>query len=269
MVKCIKQSFLYLFTFNVMLLSYSFSLQAMEQVGQIEQDWEYKRRDEKSLCCFGKKDDRAYPYFLSEKNNNNVKISEQKITTKYSKIFESVCDISFLNEENKQTLWYVLKTVKNSEKLRIEGGDRYFAHKMAERVIGLPLKVRQKIAEKYGTSMTRNVCYGQPSDMKDVFMNALWDNKDHVRHNVACCGMYSCCFLQCYLWFMLNPPSECIPIPLLIPLGCYLGLSSKINDYLRETDEEEDQRHGFRAKDFISLTEMESSIVDVGKEKVD
>src|SRR5438128_746250 len=137
MVKCIKQSFLYLFMLNIMLLSYSFSLRAMQPDGQIEQDWGYKKRDEKSFCCFGKTDDRAYPYFLYEKNNNNVKISEQKITTKYNKIFGSVCDISSLNEENKQTLWYVLKTMKNSEKLRIEGRDKDFADKMSQRVLRL------------------------------------------------------------------------------------------------------------------------------------
>lgn len=262
-MKCIKQFFLYLFTFNIMLLSYSFSLQAMKLDAQIEQDWEYKKRDEKSLCCFGKTDDRVYPYFLSKKDNNNVKISEQRITTQYSKIFETVCDISSLNEENKQTLWYVLKTIKNSEKLRIEGRDKDFAHEMSRRVIRLPLNIKQKIAEKYGASMTRNVCY-EPS-----YMDVLWDDKDHVRHNVACCGMYSCCSLQCYFWSLLNPPHECMPIPILITLGCYHYLSLKINDYLKETGEQEDQRHGFRAMNFVILQEMESNVVDAGKEKVD
>ena len=262
MMKCNKQFFLYLFTFNIMLLSYSFSLQAMQLDGQIDQDWEYKKRDEKSLCCFGKKDDRVYPYFLSEKNNNNVKISEQKITTKYNKIFGSDCDVSSLNKENKQALWYVLKTIKNSKQLRIEGGGKHFAGEMSQRVGRLPLEIKQKIAEKYGISMMRNVCY-EPS-----YMNALWDDKDRLRDCMTFCGMYSCCCLEYYIWSSLNPPHDCIPISILIMLGCTHYVNLKTNDYLKETGEEEDQRHGFRAMNIISLQEMESNDVD-GKEKVD
>ena len=265
-MKYINNFFLFFFMFNIILLSNSFFLQAMEEGGQVEQDWGYKKREGKSLCCFDDRDERAYPYFLSDKNDSNAKVSEQKIIKKYNKTFGDSCDISSLNEENKKTLWYVLETIKKNEKLRIEGRDKYFSQTMSQRVLNLPLKIRQKIAAKCGKNMMSNRHY------ESSRLDAIWDDEDHKKfcaYLVESCGISCYCVLRCCSLKVLNP--HILPALILYFLiktfSCgNRDLYAVMKDWLKETPEEKDRRHGFET--ISLLQEMECEIVD-SKEKQD
>ena len=267
-MKCIKRSFLYFFMFTMVLLNNSFSLQAMKRLREPRAvaviDWEYKQRENKGLCYFDDKDGPEYPFFLFNKSNANVKISDEKIAKKYNKIFGSICAVSSLNEENKKTLWYVLESIKKDKKLRIEGGNKNFAKEMSQRVLNLPLKIRQEIAEKYGETMMSNT-HCEPSRL-----GALLDSKSHKQQlaiAVADCGGYICCSLQYCLWYALglSLPFKCICAPIVISLGCCCYSYKKIDGLLQETPEKRDKRQGFVA--ISLLKEMEYEIVD-SKEKI-
>jgi hypothetical protein len=267
-MKCIKRSFLYFFMFTMVLLNNSFSLQAMkrlrEKENEIAIDWEYKQRENKGLCCFDGKDGPVYPSFLLNKNDSKVKISDKKIAKEYNKTFGRSCDILCLNEENKKTLWYVLEVIKKDRDLRIEGRNKDFAQEMSQRVLNLPLKIRQEIAEKYGENMMSNTQY-EPSRL-----GSLLDSKTHKQHlaiGAADCGGYICCSLQYYLLYALglSLPFKCICAPIVISLGCCCYSYKKIDGLLQETPEKRDKRQGFVA--ISLLKEMECEIVD-SKEKI-
>ena len=268
-----KKSLLYFCVFNVIVLSNIAPLQSMQS---IEQDWGYKRREDKSLCCCEDTDDKEYPYFLSDKEIRPM-ISERDIATTYHDIFGVDCNMTTLHEEEKNTLAYVLEAIKKSEKsgikeFRIEGRDKGFSQKMSLRVKNLPLEIRQTIATKYGETIMSNIRY-QPSYVNTVMDNE--DNHDYCARTVA--GGISC------LWYWLQKWCCSITPPIVVPpynvhndeLENFRALTTMpcpacwyviVRKCLHETPEQKDKRHGFAA--IPLLKEMECKIVDA-KEKVD
>src|SRR5579862_6120706 len=124
-----NKKFFYIFVFNAIVLSNIAPLQSMQRV---EQDWEYKKREDKSICCLTHKDDQDYPHFFLEKTDSKTQCSsvlEQEIATKYNNIFNDTYDITSLDDENKKALWYVSRIAEKNKnlkikELRIEGIDR-------------------------------------------------------------------------------------------------------------------------------------------------
>jgi hypothetical protein len=260
-------------------LSNTFTLQAMEKTEYaIAQDWGYKKRDNKSLCCCKDTDDKKYPYFLSIEGTGDMLSERRDITEKYHEMFGKDCDIEKLNREEKRTLAYLLETIQENEKsgiqaLRIEGRDKDFAQKMSLRVKKLPLQIRQTIIAKYGENMMSNIFY-QPSFFNTIMDNE--DNKDHCALTIAGGVSYLCYWLQKWCCPITPPiaippysahnPDEWENFRVVTTLGCYYCLYPIVRNCLRETAEQKDKRHDFAVVPL--LKEMECKIVDA-KEKVD
>ena len=267
-----NKKFFYIFVFNAIVLSNIAPLQSMQRV---EQDWEYKKREDKSICCLTHKDDQDYPHFFLEKTDSKTQCSsvlEQEIATKYNNIFNDTYDITSLDDENKKALWYVSRIAEKNKnlkikELRIEGINKDFAQKMSQRVCNLPVDIKRKIAEKYGMNMICN------TDYEPRLSDVIWDdedNKNKMAYVLAGSGGCCCYWLQKWCCDAICPCEDsynfCIDVRGEITVFCLMYLYNKVNIWFNETPEQKDKRHGFET--IPLLKEMECKIVEA-KEKID
>jgi hypothetical protein len=267
-----NKKFLYFCMFNTVVLSNFFSVRAMEIIDikkddSIVIDWDYKKRDDQSFCCFKDRTTECYPYFLRSQADGK-RVSYEQLATKYKEKFNNDYDIGSLSTQDKKTLWYVLEMMDKQKELRIEGRDEKFARSMSHRIVGLPIEIRRAIAEKTSQKMKSNNYY------VSSFLDTLVDdelNKEKFSFMTAT-GGYGCSLLleHGFLWCCGFTEISVLCCGLLTALswGVGVGCYKKTKDNLQEAFEKKDKRHGFVVIDL--LEDMPWTIVDVdGKEKQD
>ena len=227
--------------FFIIVLLFSFSLYPMKRdaIAEIEKNWGYKKRKNNCLvqCCLPESD-KEYPYFLSEKEDENAKrsfldeltvmhylrkeenfpkeITEIILRYSYQLIIKAHQEFASklkvhdqfapkLEGWNEWDTFYLSKTqkqtilfLKEHRSFEINGLDKYFAQKMTHNIQHLPPVTKQKLVLEYGKDIICNTQYDA------TLHNALLGENDNNKECCAeaiekvVCGC-SCCFIPIVL----------------------------------------------------------------------